>query len=186
EGCRRRRRGGDGANIEPPRRSAPPLLIQGGETRFAYRAAVRVARCRGIAPAASILRIDSLVNSALGASPPITNIRIEGLFFGPLVTFMKRGEAPGANENRGSGYSRPSSRLPRSFSQLARQVPVMAMKVSLVSWVCSIGPLPASGRQRPRWKPSEILIAARRAATSPTGDCLPFFSTLGGWKPMTL
>src|SRR6267143_400600 len=77
------------ANIKPPRRFAPPLLVQGGEILQcrSYRA---VFRCRGIAPAASILRIDSLVNSALGASPPITNIRIEGLFFGPLVTFLKR------------------------------------------------------------------------------------------------
>src|SRR5258708_30895589 len=89
EGCRRRRRGGNAANIKPPRRFAPPLLVQGGETAYCA-----VLRCRGIAPAASILRIDSLVNSALGASPPITNIMIEVLLFGPLVTFMKRREAP--------------------------------------------------------------------------------------------
>src|SRR5467141_2109607 len=134
------------ANIKPPRRFAPPLLVQGGEILQcrSYRA---VFRCRGIAPAASILRIDSLVNSALGASPPITNIRIEGLFFGPLVTFMKRREAPGGNEIRSSGFRSTCSSLPRSFSQLARQVPVMAIKVSLVSWLCSIGPLPGSARQ---------------------------------------
>src|SRR5712691_6716861 len=74
----------------PALRAAPPCPRRGNQ--FGYRA---VFRCRGIAPAASILRIDSLVNSALGASPPITNIRIEGLFFEPLVTFMKRREAPG-------------------------------------------------------------------------------------------
>src|SRR2546422_6633081 len=34
EGCRRRRRGGHAANIEPPRRFAPPLLVQGGEISF--------------------------------------------------------------------------------------------------------------------------------------------------------
>src|SRR2546429_5604919 len=58
------------------------LLLCREGNQSAYRT---VFRCRGIAPAASILRIDSLVNSALGASPPITNIRIEALFFGPLV-----------------------------------------------------------------------------------------------------
>src|SRR6266851_4862157 len=77
----------------PALRATPPCPRRGNQ--FRYRI---VFRCRGIAPAASILRIDSLVNSALGASPPITNIRIEGLFFGPLVTFMKRREAPGGNE----------------------------------------------------------------------------------------
>src|SRR5882762_6680920 len=151
EGCRRRRRGGNAVNIEPPRRFAPPLLVQGGENptvpNLSCRSYRAVFRCRGIAPAASILLIDSLVNSALGASPPITNIRIEGLFFGPLVTFMKRREAPGGNEIRSSGFRSTCSSLPRSFSQLARQVPVMAMKVSLVSWLCSMGPLPGSARQ---------------------------------------
>src|SRR5882762_8782360 len=126
----------------PALRATPPCPRRGNQ--FGYRA---VFRCRGIAPAVSILRIDSLVNSALGASPPITNIRIEGLFFEPLVTFMKRREAPGGNEIRSSGFRSTCSSLPRSFSQLARQVPVMAIKVSLVSWLCSIGPLPGSARQ---------------------------------------
>ena len=60
---------------------------------------------------------------------------------------MKRREAPGGNEITSSGLRSTCSRLPFSFCQLARQVPVMAMKVSLVSWLCSIGPLPGSARQ---------------------------------------
>ena len=36
-----------------------------------------------------------MVNSELGALPPITIIRIEYRFFGPRVTFMKRRIAPG-------------------------------------------------------------------------------------------
>src|SRR6267143_2067531 len=134
------------ANIKPPRRFAPPLLVQGGEILQcrSYRA---VFRCRGIAPAASISRIDLSVNSELGAFPPITNIRVEYLFFGPRVTFMKRRIAPGGNEIRSSGFRSTCSSLPRWFSQRARQVPVIAMKVSLVSWLCSIGPLPGRARQ---------------------------------------
>ena len=50
------------------------------------------------------------------------------------------------------------------------------MNVSLVSWLCSIGPLPGSARQYPRLKPSEILIAAEQCECyrRPKGDCFPF------------
>ncbi len=94
------------------------------------------------APASTTAFIDSLVNSARGPSPPMTNIRIDCLFFGPLVTFSKRRDTPGGNEITSSGFRSTCSISPLVFSQLARQVPVMAMKVSLVSWLCSIGPLP--------------------------------------------
>src|SRR6266567_3049784 len=106
------------------------------------------ARCRaGITPACSISLIDSTVNSELGVLPAITTIRIESLFLGPLVTFWKRRMTPGGNEIRSRGFSSTCSSLPLPFSQLARQVPVMAMKVSLVSWLWSIGPLPGLARQ---------------------------------------
>ena len=83
----------------------------------------------------------------LGALPPMTNIRIEWRFLGPLLTFMQRREAPGGKEITSSGFRSTCSSRPFSFCQLARQVPVMAMKVSLVSWLCSIGPLPGRARQ---------------------------------------
>ena len=64
----------------------------------------RFPRRIGHTPLRSSSSMDSLVNSALGALPPMTNIRIERLFFGPLLTFMKRREAPGGNEITSSGF----------------------------------------------------------------------------------
>ncbi len=119
-------------------------LIEDAEFH-AYRAVLRL--CPGIAPAASISRIDLSVNSELGALPPITNISVEYLLFGPRVTFMKRRIAPAGNEITSSGFRSTCSSSPFLFSQSARQVPVIAMKVSLVSWLCSIGPLPGRARQ---------------------------------------
>ena len=63
------------------------------------------------------------------------------------LMFMKRRMAPGGKDMRSSGFRFTCSSLPRSFSQIARQVPVIAIKVSLVSWLCSIGPLPGRARQ---------------------------------------
>ena len=111
----------------------------------------------------------------------MTNIRIEYLRLLPRVTFMKRRDTPGGNEITSRGFKSTCSMRPFSFSQLARQVPVMAMKVSLVSWLWNIGPRPGKARQYPRLKPSEILIAARREALSPTGEVTaPRFSPFGG------
>ena len=59
------------------------------------------------------------------------------------------------------------------------------MKVSLVSWLCIIGPLPGEVSHMPMLKPSLILIAALRAESAPTGECLSG-SPSGGWKPITL
>jgi len=87
------------------------------------------------------------VNSARGASPPMTNIRIECLRFDPGVTFMKRRATPGGNEIRSSGLRSTCCTWPRLSYQLARQLPVMAMNVSLVSWLWNIGPWPGSARQ---------------------------------------
>src|SRR5439155_8661548 len=74
-------------------------------TLFPYTTLFRsVFRSRSIAPAASILRIDSFVNSELGALPPITNIRVEYLLFGPRVTFMKRRSEEHTSELQSRGH----------------------------------------------------------------------------------
>src|SRR5207249_7651898 len=78
----------------------------------------------GHTPAASSSRLVSVVNSACGALPPITNISIECLFLGPLLIFMNRRETPGGNEITSSGPRSTCSILPLSLSQLQRHVPV--------------------------------------------------------------
>ena len=87
------------------------------------------------------------MNSARGALPPMTNMRIACRRFEPGVTFMKRRATPGGNEMRSSGFKSTCCTWPRLSYQLARQVPVMAMKVSFVSWLWNIGPCPGSARQ---------------------------------------
>jgi hypothetical protein len=66
---------------------------------------------------------------------------------GPDVTFSKRRIAPGGKEMTSSGLRSTDSTSPFSFSQLQRHLPVMGIKVSLVSWLCIIGPLPGLARQ---------------------------------------
>ena len=87
----------------------------------------------GQTPACSSRAIAWSENSACGASPPMTNIRIDSWFGSPLVTFSKRRIMPGGNDTTSSGPRSTYSTLPFSSSQLARQVPVMGMNVSLVS-----------------------------------------------------
>ena len=52
----------------------------------------------GQTPARSSRAIAWSENSACGASPPMTNIRIDSWFGSPLVTFSKRRIIPGGNE----------------------------------------------------------------------------------------
>jgi len=86
------------------------------------------------------------VNSARGWLPPMMNIRRCSFFGSPQVTFMKRRATPTGNEITSYGLrSTCCFRFPSFHSQ--RQRPVIAMKVSLVSWLCMSGPLPGFALQ---------------------------------------
>jgi hypothetical protein len=62
------------------------------------------------------------------------------------VTFMKRRATPTGKEITSSGPRSTCSVASPSFHS-QRQRPVMAMKVSLVSWLCISGPLPGFALQ---------------------------------------
>src|SRR5215471_19344029 len=147
-------RGRRQSQLAGPRRGTHAQAVQSGDQTPAF--------CRR--------SIAWSVNSARGPSPPITNIRIDSWFGSPLVTFSKRRIRPGGKDTTSSGPRSTYSTSPFSFSQLARQVPVIGIKVSLVSWLCISGPWPGFALQYPRLNPSLILIAASCAAWSPTGD----------------
>jgi len=61
----------------------------------------------------------------------------------------------------------------------------MAMKVSLVSWLCMSGPQPGFALQYPRLNPSEMDMAGICEALAPTGEVAASLSVMGGWKPIT-
>ena len=115
----------------------------------------------------------------------------QGVDFGAVARVLAYRLASGrpACSSATGSYCKARGRLPEellsrlardSGRQLHRQVPVIGMKVSFVSWLCIIGPLPGLARQYPRLKPSEILMAARREASSPTGEVTAPPSPCGG------
>ena len=123
-------------------------------------------------------------NSACGALPAMTNIN-RWVRFGSLwVTFSKRLCTPGGKEITSQGSSSKNSIFP-SNSQEQRHRPEIGMKVSFVSWLCIMGPWPGSASQKPKLKPSLILMAAFSAACAPTGETR-VGSPSGGWKPIIL
>jgi hypothetical protein len=86
------------------------------------------------------------VNSACGWLPPMMNISTCSLPGSWYVTFMKRRATPTGNEITSSGSRSTYSIASPSFHS-QRHLPVMAMKVSLVSWLCISGPLPGLALQ---------------------------------------
>src|SRR5689334_24199536 len=77
----------------------------------------------GQTPACSSRAIAWSENSACGASPPMTNIRIESWFGSPLVTFSKRRIMPGGNDttSRGSRSTYSTLRSEEHTSELQSQ-----------------------------------------------------------------
>jgi len=86
------------------------------------------------------------VNSAFGSLPPMMNISRCSLPGSSQVTFMKRRATPTGNEITSKGARSTACFAEPSFHS-QRQRPVMAMKVSLVSWLCISGPLPGLALQ---------------------------------------
>jgi hypothetical protein len=76
----------------------------------------------------------------------MTNISRCSLLGSSNVTFMKRRATPTGNEITSYGSRSTYSLCAPSFHS-ARQRPVSAMNVSLVSWLCISGPRPGFALQ---------------------------------------